>query len=114
MDRNISKLYTSGADIVLSLASMASNRILNTLKPDEIMMLAEGLSIFTATVPLLLIGKTLAGNNIRKNAGCNVVAIRSGGQLNINPTPEVIFKRDDELILIGTAEAERLFLENYT
>jgi Trk K+ transport system NAD-binding subunit len=114
MDRNISKLYTAGADIVLAYASMGSNRILNILKPDEILMLAEGLSVFKATVPSLLTGKTLSGNNIREKTGCNVVAIQSGNQMNINPAPDVILQTDDELILIGTAEAEKLFTESYS
>jgi Trk K+ transport system NAD-binding subunit len=114
MDRNISKLYTAGADIVLSYASMASNRIINILKPDEVLMLAEGLTVFKAAVPSLLTGKTLSGNNIREKTGCNVVAIQSGKQMNINPAPDVIFERDDELILIGTAEAEKLFIEYYS
>ena len=114
MDRNISKLYTAGADIVLSYASMCSNRILNILKPDEILMLAEGLTVFKTAVPPLLIGKTLAGNNIRGSSGCNVVAIQSGDKMNINPLPDVIFNKDDELILIGTAEAEELFIKSYS
>ena len=114
MDRNISKLYTAGADIVLSYASMSSNKILNILKPDEVLMLAEGLTVFKTAVPPLLIGKTLAGNNIRAKAGCNVVAIQSGDQMNINPLPDVIFNKDDELILIGTAEAEKLFIKSYS
>jgi Trk K+ transport system NAD-binding subunit len=114
LDRNISKLYTAGADIVLSYASMGSNRVLNILKPDEIMMLAEGLNVFKAPVPSLLTGKTLAGNNIRGKTGCNVVAIRSDGRMNINPAPDAVFKRGDELILIGTAEAEKLFIESFS
>jgi Trk K+ transport system NAD-binding subunit len=114
LDRNISKLYTAGADIVLSYASMGSNRVLNILKPDEIMMLAEGLSVFKAPVPPLLTGKTLSGNNIRGKTGCNVVAIRSGKEMSINPAPDAVFKRGDELILIGTAEAEKLFIESFS
>jgi Trk K+ transport system NAD-binding subunit len=114
MDRNISKLYTSGADIVLSYASMGSNRIINILKPEEVLMLAEGLTVFKAAMPSLLTGKTLFGNNIREKTGCNVVAIQSGKQMNINPAPDVILERDDELILIGTAEAEKLFIEHYS
>jgi Trk K+ transport system NAD-binding subunit len=114
MDRNISKLYNAGADIVLSYASMGSNRILNILKPDEIMMLAEGLSVFKATVSSSLAGKTLSGNNIREKTGCNVVAIRSEDLMDINPASDVVFNKGDELILIGTPENERLFIEHFS
>jgi Trk K+ transport system NAD-binding subunit len=114
MDRNINKLYNAGADIVLSYASMGSNRIINILKPDEILMLAEGLNVFKAATPSSMMGKPLSGNNIREKTGCNVVAIQSDGRMEINPAPDVILKMDDELILIGTAEAEKSFMKRFS
>jgi Trk K+ transport system NAD-binding subunit len=108
-DRNISKLYSVGADIVMSYASMGANKIINILKPDEILMLAEGLNVFKAAVTAALTEKTLAENQIRKKTGCNVIAIRSGDSFNINPDPAVELMKNDELILIGTIEAEKDF-----
>jgi Trk K+ transport system NAD-binding subunit len=110
-DRNISKLYSVGADIVMSYASMGANKILNILKPDEILMLAEGLNVFKAHAPDSLTGKTLAENQIRKKTGCNVIAIRTGDSFNISPDPAVKLEANEELLLIGTAEAERKFKE---
>ena len=114
LDRNISKLYAVGADIVLSYASMGANRIFNILKPDEILMLAEGLSVFKASVPTSLIDTTLAETQIRRKTGCNVVAIRSGDTFKINPGPTVHLKKNEELILIGTAEAEKKFINIFS
>jgi len=108
-DRNISKLYSVGADIVMSYASMGANKVFNILRPDEILMLAEGLNVFKAVVPASLTGKTLAENQIRRKTGCNVIAIRSDGSFNVNPDPTVRLKQNEELILIGTAEAENEF-----
>jgi Trk K+ transport system NAD-binding subunit len=108
-DRDISKLYSVGADIVMSYASMGANKILNILRPDEVLMLAEGLHIFKARVPASLAGKTLAENQIRRKTGCNVIAIHFGDSFNINPDPTVKLKENEELILIGTAEAGREF-----
>ncbi len=113
-DRNISKLYSVGADIVLSYASMGANKIINILKPDEILMLAEGLNVFKAQAPASLTGKTLSENQIRRKTGCNVIAIRSGESFNINPDPTVKLQNDDELILIGTAEAEKNFKDVFS
>jgi len=113
-DRNISKLYSIGADIVMSYASMGANKILNLLKPDEILMLAEGLNVFKARVPASLIGKTLAENQIRRKTGCNVIAIRSDDSFNVNPDPTVQLKNTEELILIGTAEAENEFKKAFS
>ncbi|MFH1083070.1 MAG: NAD-binding protein, partial [Pseudomonadota bacterium] len=75
LDRNISKLHTAGADLVMSYASMAANTILNLLKPDELLMLAEGLNIFRVGVHPSLVGKSLAESHIRSLTGCNVIAI---------------------------------------
>ncbi|MFV1977094.1 MAG: NAD-binding protein [Candidatus Scalindua sp.] len=113
-DRNISKLYAAGADIVLSYASMGANRILNILKPDEILMLAEGLNIFKVSIPASIIDKALSETHIREKTGCNVVAIHSDDTLNINPEPTVRLKKNDEVILIGTAEAEKKFVNIFS
>jgi Trk K+ transport system NAD-binding subunit len=108
-DRNISKLYSVGADIVMSYASMGANKILDILKPDEMLMLAEGLHVFKACVTASLREKTLAENQIRRRTGCNVIAVRSDDSYNINPDPADRLKGNQELILIGTAEAEKAF-----
>ena len=113
-DRSISKLYSVGADIVMSYASMGANKILNLLKPDEMLMLAEGLNVFKARIPASLTGKTLAENQIRRKTGCNVIAIHSDDSFNINPDPTVQLKKDEELILIGTAEAEKNFKDVFS
>ena len=108
-DRNISKLYSVGADIVISYASMGANRIFNILKPDEMLMPTEGLNVFKARVTASLTEKTLAENQIRRKTGCNVIATRSDDSYNINPDPTVKLKKNEELILIGTAAAEKEF-----
>jgi Trk K+ transport system NAD-binding subunit len=108
-DRNISKLYSVGADIVMSYSSMGASKILNILRPGESLMLAEGLNVFKAPVPDSLAGKTLAENQIRRKTGCNVIAISSGDSFNVNPDPTVKLKKNEELILIGTFEAEKEF-----
>jgi len=84
-------------------------KIINILKPDEILMLAEGLNVFKTDVTASLTGKTLAENQIRRRTGCNVIAIRSEDTLNINPDPAVKLMKKEELILIGTIEAEKEF-----
>jgi K+/H+ antiporter YhaU regulatory subunit KhtT len=85
------------------------SRIINILKPDEILMLAEGLNVFKTGVPDSLTEKTLAENQIRRKTGCNVIAIRAGDTFNVNPDPDVKLKKNEELILIGTGEAEKEF-----
>jgi Trk K+ transport system NAD-binding subunit len=114
LERNISKLHTAGADLVMSYASMAANTILNLLKPDELLMLAEGLNIFRVGVHPTLVGKSLAESQIRKQTGCNIVAIYDQGKMHINPDPSFCFRENNELILIGTGEAEGQFFQMHT
>ena len=111
IERNISKLHTAGADLVMSYASMAANTILSLLKPDEFIMLAEGLNIFRVVVPPSFVGKSIAESAIRSQTGCNVVAICDREAMCINPEPSDRFIENNELILIGSDEAESRFFK---
>ncbi|KAF0178738.1 MAG: Ion transport 2 domain-containing protein [Nitrospirae bacterium] len=114
LDRNISKLHSAGADLVMSYASLGVNTIINILRPDEVLMLTEGLNVFRLPVPSSLAGVSLGESGIRQRTGCSVVAIHSGGSDRINPDPATILQKSDELILIGSADAETRFIELYT
>jgi Trk K+ transport system NAD-binding subunit len=114
LERNISKLHNAGADLVMSHASMAASTILNLLRPDEVLMLAEGLSIFRVALPSSYVDKTLAESQIRSRTGCNVVAICDGEGMCVNPEPAHRFSEDNEIILIGSEEAESRFFEAHS
>ncbi len=113
LDRSISKLHTAGADLVMSYASLAANTILNLLKPDKVLMLAEGLNVFRVGVNASLLGKSLAESRIRLQTGCNVIATSQDGKMVINPDPSVCLSENNELIIIGTDEAEKRFFKMY-
>ena len=114
LDRNMSKLHGAGADLVMSHASMGANTIINLLKPHELLMFEEGLNVFRAPLHPSLVGKSLAENQLRKQTGCSVIAINTQGKLNTNPNPSIPLEKNDEMILIGTADAERSFRKNYS
>lgn len=114
LDRNVSKLHEAGADIVMSYASLAVNTIINILKPNEVLMLTEGLNVFRINLPAMLIGKSLQETGLREKTGCSVVAINSGGIMKISPNPYIPLKQDSELILIGTADAEKKLLQEFS
>jgi voltage-gated potassium channel len=113
LDSNISKLHTAGADLVMSYASLAANTILNLLKPDDVLMLAEGLNVFRAGMHASLVGKSLIDSQIRMQTGCSVIAISHDGEMISNPDPTVRLSEKDELIMIGTDDAEKGFLKRY-
>jgi len=112
-ERNISTLHRAGADFVMSYASMGANIVFNLLKRSDILMLAEGLSVFRMNTPASLAGKSLAETAVRKETGCHVIAINENGQSHINPDPQRPLPENSEIILIGSPEAEQKFFKRY-
>lgn len=112
-DRNVASLYNAGANLVMSQSSMTATTIINLLFPERVFMLTEGLNIFRIAAPASLVGTTLLNSGIRNETECNVIAIRSEGELKVPPDPHAPIKAGDELILIGSADSEKLFMKVY-
>lgn len=113
LERNVSTLHRAGADFVMSYVSIGANAIFNFLKNEDTWMLAEGLNIFRMKAPKSLVDKDLARSGIREATECSVVAIRDDGILSINPDPQKLIREGTELILIGTNEGERKFVQAF-
>jgi Trk K+ transport system NAD-binding subunit len=114
LERNTRTLYRAGADFVLSYASLGASAIFNLLRDRNVVMLAEGLDVFTATVPDELAGKTLLETHLRQQTRCNLLAIRHDGRTLVNPDATTVMPPGAQLTLIGDRDAERLFLSKYT
>jgi K+/H+ antiporter YhaU regulatory subunit KhtT len=93
----------------MSYASMGANAVINFLKEDKELMLAEGLNIFRQQIPDVLVGKSLVQSRIREKTSCSVIAVRSGEDMQINPDPSYVLGKEEEIILVGTTEAEKTF-----
>ncbi len=113
LERNVSKLHRAGADLVMSSASLGTNSILNLLRPNEVSAFTEGLNAFNCPVHPPLAGKTLTESQIRQKTECSVIAINHQGEQIISPDPQLILEDGDELILVGTIEAEKHFFEHF-
>lgn len=113
-ERNVSTLHRAGADFVMSFAALGANTIFNFFQSSNIVMLAEGLDIFNLSVPAGLYGKTLAQSKIRQETGCTVVATKHQGKTIVNPDPNLPLQSNNEIILIGTNDAEKKFLKKYS
>ena len=113
LERNVATLHRAGADSVMSYASMGANAVFNVLERSDILMVAEGLDVLKIPMPAGLPGKTLAESSIRRKTGCSVIAVSRDGSMDINPDPHAPLPADGELVLIGTVEAERRFLETF-
>lgn len=113
IDRNVPILHSAGADLVMSYGSISSNTIINLLKPNELLMLSEGLSVASHDVPPSLSGKSIAESQIRKHTGCSIIGIKDGRTMHLNPDPSIVMKQGSELIIICTDESQKLFLRRY-
>jgi Trk K+ transport system NAD-binding subunit len=113
LDRNINTLHRAGANLVMSFSSLVTTTIMNLLQPQHLLLLSEGLNVFRVALSPRLESKALHNIRIRESTGCSVVAVRRKDELIINPNPTIVLERGDELVLIGSAEAEKLFTEKY-
>jgi Trk K+ transport system NAD-binding subunit len=112
-ERNVTSLYRAGADAVLSYASMGATAIWNRFRADDTVLIAEGLTVFRRPVPAALAGRRLGDTHIRRDTGCNVVAIEQSGRLVGNPSVDVVLPEGGDLVLIGDVEAEHRYLDRY-
>jgi Trk K+ transport system NAD-binding subunit len=112
-ERNINSLHRAGADFVLSYASMGANAIFNALKRTNILLLAEGLDVFTVDVPKSLAGRAIKDIPLREQTHCNVVAIDGPRGLLVNPDPQTVLPAEGKLTLIGGTESQQKFLDLY-
>jgi voltage-gated potassium channel len=113
LERNVSTLHRAGADFVLSYASMGANAIFNSLKRTDLLLLAEGLDVFTVVMPKSLAGKTLARADIRKTTKCNVIAIEGENGLIVNPPPHTLLESGAKLVLIAGTDSQDHFLKQF-
>lgn len=111
LQRNVSTLHRAGADFVLSYATMGASAIFNILERNDIVIIAEGLNVFTTETPDKLVGKSLIESQIRQESGCNVLSIKKDSQQFINPQPNLEIPDESELVLIGTTNDEKRFME---
>lgn len=119
-ERNIATLHRAGADFVMSYASMGADAIFNFLKRSDTLMVAESLSVFSEDIsvfrmkmPSSLVGKTIANSAIRRNTGCTIIALNDNRELQLNPDPNKPLPKAAEILLIGSSEGEKRFLDRY-
>jgi Trk K+ transport system NAD-binding subunit len=113
LERNVHTLHRAGADFVMSYASMGANAVFNIFEENDIVMIAQGLNVFSLDTPKKLIGKSLIEADIRSKTGCNVIAYQVDGQQDINPDPNKTIPENSDIILIGQSEDEQRFIDYY-
>jgi len=113
LEQSVHTLHRAGCDFVLSAASMGASMVLNLLRHGNILMLEEGVDIFSVRVPPALAGKRIRDTAVRRQTGATIVGVTFNGKTSINPDPECMLEQDAEAILVGSVQAENAFFERF-
>lgn len=110
-ERNLDAIYRAGADFVLSYTTLAVDVVMSILKNKELLVLGEGVDLFSHEVPKDLTGKTLAESGIGARTGLSVIAVKVNGELKTRLTPDMVLNRDQRLVMIGSDAQDATFLD---
>lgn len=106
-------IHRAGADFVLSYASLGVESVLSILQGRELIMLAQGVDLFSVPLPGALHGKQLAETNIGARTGLNVVAIQDGGEVRTNLSGSTVLEPGTELLMMGSNQQRHEFNEAF-
>ncbi len=96
-----------GADRVVFPESESGVRMAKNLVSSgfvDLMELSRGVSMIQLEVRPEWMGKTILELNLRKKYAINVVAIRKGGNVDVNVRPDTVLEGDMKLIVIANSE----------
>ncbi|SFH90314.1 Trk K+ transport system, NAD-binding component [Tindallia magadiensis] len=107
---NVHKLYRAGADFVLSVSKIAGT-ILSSILTEEKEKVIPDMDIHFVQhhVESSLDGKMIQDTGIFGTTGCMIIAIKSGDQVQLNPSANTILKKGDDLVLLGNSHNLDLF-----
>ena len=71
----------------------------------EFIELSEEYSMMEINVPKYLIGKSLKESDVRSKYNINIVAIKRGKKIMVNPSPDAVLEQGDVLLAIGETQA---------
>ena len=80
-ERNVEAIHRAGADFVLSYTTLGVEAVMSLLRGYELVVLGEGVELFSIAVPPSLSGRRLADSGIGSGTGMSVVALDRGGTL---------------------------------
>ena len=97
-----------GADYIVCPEMDMGDRVARKFSADllDFIPLSGDQSIVEVNIPLSWVGKSLRELNVRVNYGVNVIGIRKTGSdfLETNLNPDLRFKENDTLMVIGMSE----------
>ncbi len=112
-ERNVEAIHRAGADFVLSYTTLGVESVMSLLRGYELIVLGEGVQMFSIAMPASLGGKRLADSGVGSRTGLSVVALDRGGDLVTSLTADTVLPKDATLIMLGSLEQRRRFAQQY-
>ena len=110
-ERNVEAIHRAGADFVLSYTTLGVESVMSLLRGYELVVLGEGVELFSVSVPPTLIGHRLADSGIGSQTGMSVVALDRNATLVTRLTGDTPLDEGAVLIMLGSLEQRRRFAE---
>jgi Trk K+ transport system NAD-binding subunit len=110
-ERNVEAIHRAGADFVLSYATLGVESVMSLLRGYELVVLGEGVELFSIAVPPSLMGRRLADSGIGSGTGMSVVALDRDGDLVTRLTGDTPLKQGAALIMLGSLDQRRKFAD---
>ncbi len=110
---NLAAIRRAGADFALSHVALAVKTIVSLIEKRELVIIGEGTELFIEPVPKALAGKTLIDSKIGAKTGLNVIAVRQDDGSITNPPATTELPIGGTLVMIGSSDQHRAFLERY-
>jgi voltage-gated potassium channel len=112
-ERNVEAIHRAGADFVLSYTTLGIEAIMSVLRGYQLVVLGEGVELFSIPVPGSLAGKRLADSGIGSRTGMSVVALEHGSTLTTTLTRETPLPTGGTLLMLGSLDQRRAFAEAF-
>lgn len=112
-ERNVEAIHRAGADFVLSYTTLGIEAIMSVLRGYELVILGEGVELFSIPVPKSLAGRRLADSGIGSRTGMSVVALEHGSTVTTTLTREMPLPAGATLLMLGSLDQRRTFSEAF-
>lgn len=112
-ERNVEAIHRAGADFAISYTTLGVEAVMSLLRGYELVVIGEGVELFSITVPGSLSGKRLADSGIGSATGMSVVALDRGGALVTQLTGDTPLEAGAVLLMLGSLEQRKKFAEKF-
>ncbi len=110
-ERNVEAIHRAGADFALSYTTLGVEAVVSLLRGYDLVILGEGVELFSIEVPPSLHGRRLADSGIGSDTGMSVVALDRNGVLLTQLTRETLLEKGAVLVMLGSLEQRRTFAD---